>query len=110
MDNPWMRSLIVSGAAKQLMALMVAADPAWNNQPRAVTYLQLQLDVNAGNVRLYVGNDSVSATNRGIELTAGQAGPNAMTVWGNPIYLGSIWLVTSAPQSEITVNVTAVTA
>jgi hypothetical protein len=110
MDNPWCKSLIITGTAKQLLALMETADPAWNNTPRAVTYVQIQLDIDAGATRLYVGNADVTATNRGFELIAGQAGPNSMTVFGNPISLASIWLVTSAPESEIDVNVTVVQA
>lgn len=110
MENPWLQTVIVSGSAKQLLALLAAKDPYWNNNPRAVSYLQLQLDINAGGVHLYVGNADVSSTNRGFELVAGQAGPNSMTVWGNPISLASIWLVTSLIQEEISVNVALVQA
>lgn len=110
MVNPWMNTVIVSGPAKQLLALVAALDPAWNNTPRAVTYLQLQLDVGAGNVHLYVGNADVSSTNRGIELTAGQAGPNSLTVFGNPISLANVYLLTSSEQTEVEVNVTIVQA
>jgi hypothetical protein len=110
MMNPWMRSITVSGGPKNLLTLMELVDPTWANNTRAVTFLQLQLALTSGNIILYVGNAQVTATDCGFELIAGQAGPNSMTVWGNPIALASIWLLTSSIQTEVQVNVVAVQA
>ncbi len=104
-----MESVILSGGKHQLLALVAAIDPSWNNTPRAVSFVQLQLDIGAGGTRLYVGNFDVTTTNCGVELIAGQAGPNAMTVWGNPISLASIWLLSSS-QENTRVNLVIVQA
>lgn len=110
MFNPWMKTIVVSGPAKSLLAYMEALDPAWNNTPRAVSCVQLQLDINAGGIHLYVGNSQVSATDRGFELIADQAGPNSMPIFGNAISLASIWLLSSSIQEEVQVNVTVIQA
>lgn len=110
MFNPWARTIVVTGPAKSLLSYMAVLDPAWNNTPRAVSCVQLQLDINAGGIHLYVGNAGVSTTDRGFELIADQAGPNSMPIFGNAISLESIWLVSSSIQESVQVNVTVIQA
>lgn len=65
--SPLMRSVSVTGGAKQLSTLLSALDP---NFPTRLAMIIIQMDVaSAGN--LYVGNSGVLSTNCGANLIAG---------------------------------------
>jgi hypothetical protein len=102
-SNPWMKTLTLTNAnqAYSLFALMKAADVTLKYAQCAK--LQIQSKVDGGAARLQIGNDDVSAVNRGVELVASQAfGIEAIEL--NLILLDQIFLWTDT--AGLTINVT----
>jgi hypothetical protein len=84
----WAKSVAPGqNVAQQLSALMVAVDA--NAPVKTTGFLEIQVPIEAGNVRVYIGDSNLVAPgNWGIEITAGQ-------VWSPPVRtrdLSAIWI------------------
>lgn|SRR3990167_4531616 len=89
--HPWMGSVTLTDANTNysLRTLIEALDSSViplteSGRSFPVQWLAIQLDVNAGGARLYIGNpNNLSGTNCGVELVATQVWP----IWSMPTNL-----------------------
>ena len=102
-SNPFMKTVTLTSDAVvySLLTLMQAIDPGQNGR---YCKLVIQNDPGNGAANLYIGNDDLSATNKGTQLVATQA-ISFETVGVNIINASQIYL--KSDTNAIKVNVTA---
>jgi hypothetical protein len=105
MQNPWMQTVTLTSANTnyRLYDLMQAID---SGSPLSVNFLQLQANPGGSGAKYYIGNSNVSATDNGVELTAGQSQTFQDQSGNNLISTASIYL--RSDTASQTFNVIAV--
>lgn len=108
MVNPRMLSLTLTDANTNysLLELLQTADPSGFSGlgPFHVQSLQIQVDIDAGAARVYIGNSDISGTNHGRVLVATQA--DAQNSWqGTSVVLSAIYVRSNTATTVIHVEV-----
>lgn len=97
--TPWSRTVTLPNASQnyQLQTLVTALDASLNRQgPTRCTFLQLQLDKDAGGANLFIGNQNMTSTDYGTSLVATQA-KSWPPMESNLLRLDHIYLRTDTP-------------